>query len=123
MGALELLAFLAVPLIFVALSLLWLRTAGEHFVRWPDGGGGGPVSRIFPSPWVWLAIAAVMLLLGLFVFPRFLPGVFLFLPFFWVGGRRRGRGAPPDPLRCPACGRPIHPEHDFCPGCGTKLPT
>jgi hypothetical protein len=45
---------------------------------------------------VWLAIAAVLLVLGLFVFPHLLGFTFLFLPFIWIGGFRRRRRPRPE---------------------------
>jgi hypothetical protein len=47
---------------------------------------------IWGTPWFWLAVCIVFLLLGLFVFPHFFGGVFLFFPFLWISpGRRRRR--------------------------------
>jgi hypothetical protein len=61
-----------------------------------------------PRPWwgnplLWLGISAILLLLGIFVLPHFLPGVFIVLPFMWIGGGRRRearrprRSSPPRP--------------------------
>lgn len=47
------------------------------------------------NPLVWVGISAVLLILGLFVLPQFLPGVFIFLPFMWIGGGRRREGRRP----------------------------
>lgn len=47
------------------------------------------------NPLVWVAVSAVLLILGLFVLPQFLPGVFIFLPFMWIGGGRRRKGRRP----------------------------
>jgi hypothetical protein len=44
------------------------------------------------NPLFWLAVSAVSIVLGLFVWPQLLGGVFLFLPFIWIGGRRSVSG-------------------------------
>ena len=44
------------------------------------------------NPVFWLAVCAVFLVLGIFVFPHFFGGVVLFLPFFWISPRRRWKG-------------------------------
>lgn len=69
------------------------------------------------NPLLWLAISGAFVILGLTVARQFLGFTFLFLPFLWIGGKRwvpRGSA-------CPSCGRPLHPEHDFCPRCGTRV--
>lgn len=72
------------------------------------------------NPLVWLGIAAVFVLLGLFVFPKLFGGVFLFLPFFWLRGWRRPVRR--DPVRaCASCGRSAEAGHAFCPACGSRL--
>ena len=43
------------------------------------------------NPLIWLGVALVFLLLGLFVFPHFFGGIFLFFPFLWIRPRRRPR--------------------------------
>jgi hypothetical protein len=48
------------------------------------------------NPWLWLSVSAAFLVLGLFVSPKLLGGVFLFIPFLWVWMPRRPR-RPPDP--------------------------
>ena len=42
------------------------------------------------NPLVWLAVAAVFLLLGVFVAPHYLGGTVILLPFLWIW-RPRGR--------------------------------
>ncbi len=49
-----------------------------------------------PRPWwgnplVWLGVAAAFVVVGLVIAPRVFGFSFLFLPFIWVGGRRRPR--------------------------------
>jgi hypothetical protein len=61
-----------------------------------DGRGAAdersrPARPRWGSPLVWAGVCAVFALLGLVVAPRLLGGVFLFLPFVWIGGRRRRR--------------------------------
>jgi hypothetical protein len=46
------------------------------------------------SPWLWLFLCAVFLVLGVWVWPYLFGGVFVFLPFVWVS---RPRGDPMDP--------------------------
>jgi hypothetical protein len=52
------------------------------------------------NPLIWIAASGGFLLLGLFVAPRFLPGVVIFLPFVWIR-RPRSRLDPTE-------GRPVH---------------
>ena len=40
------------------------------------------------NPWLWVAVAAVFIVLGLFVWPGLFAGVFLFVPFVWVSRPR-----------------------------------
>ncbi len=40
------------------------------------------------QPAYWLVLTAIFLVLGLFVAPRILGGIFLFLPFVWMRGSR-----------------------------------
>jgi hypothetical protein len=42
------------------------------------------------SPWLWLAVCAVFLVLGLVVWPGLFGGTLIFLPFLWIGRPRRG---------------------------------
>jgi hypothetical protein len=49
------------------------------------------------NPLIWLAISAVFLLLGLFVFPHFFGGIFLVFPFLWISPRRSRRRRRPAP--------------------------
>jgi hypothetical protein len=50
-------------------------------------------------PALWMAVSATFLLLGIFVTPRLLGGVVIFLPFLWIGGWPRSRPPRPDPSR------------------------
>jgi hypothetical protein len=43
------------------------------------------------NPLIWLAAAAIFLILGLFVAPHFLGGIVIFLPFLWIWPRRESR--------------------------------
>ena len=47
------------------------------------------------NPWLWLAIAAVFVVLGIYVWPGLFGGTFFFLPFIWVWRPRRGRDVAP----------------------------
>lgn len=95
-----LLVFLLIPLLFIVVAMLgfgiFLRTMGGRAIEFEEvEEATGEWERV-PRPWwgnplVWLGISAVLLLLGLFVAPQFLGGTFVFLPFFWIGGRRRVR--------------------------------
>jgi len=40
------------------------------------------------SPWTWVAVIAVFLVLGLLVWPWLFGGVFLFVPFVWLSRPR-----------------------------------
>ncbi len=102
------LVLILVPfLAFVAVSVaaFWFmgRQVEAAARRLERAGGPWPLEEeadeevvTFERPWwgnpfVWLAIAVVMLVLGLFVFPHLLGFTFLFLPFIWIGGFRRRR--------------------------------
>ena len=41
------------------------------------------------NPWLWVGVCAVSIVLGLIVWPGLFGGVFLVLPFVWVGRPRR----------------------------------
>lgn len=66
---------------------------------------GGPVRaarrRPFPVPAPWIALGAIVLLLGVVIMPRILGFTFLFLPMIWSRRARRPRRGPgtggPDP--------------------------
>jgi len=47
------------------------------------------------NPWLWLAVGAVFVLLGIYVWPGLFGGTFFFLPFIWVWRPRRGRDVDP----------------------------
>jgi hypothetical protein len=60
------------------------------------------------SPWMWLGVSAMFLLLGLLVWPGLIGGTILFLPFVWISRSRRvgqpdprsnGHGSPSGGLR------------------------
>ncbi len=46
------------------------------------------------SPWTWLPVIVVLLVLGVFVAPRYLGGVVILLPFVWLVGPRSRGGRP-----------------------------
>jgi hypothetical protein len=47
------------------------------------------------GPWLWVAVAAVSILLGIYVWPGLFGGTILLIPFIWV---RRPRRRPDDGL-------------------------
>jgi hypothetical protein len=53
-----------------------------------------PTPPWWGNPWLWVAVSALFLILGLFVWPALFGGIFLFLPFVWVS---RGRSSEVDP--------------------------
>jgi len=56
---------------------------------------GGPGRPWWGSSWLWLALCAAFLVLGIVVWPGLFGGVVLFLPFVWVFRPRRGPGMDP----------------------------
>jgi hypothetical protein len=99
--------FLLLPFVLLLAAAgafaLILRSMGFRPVPaepWDGEADGGRWERLerpwWGNPLLWLGVSAVFLLLGLFVLPHLLGGVFLFFPFLWVGGwRRRPRREPP----------------------------
>jgi uncharacterized membrane protein YhaH (DUF805 family) len=92
-----LLVFLLIPAVFIVAVMvgfgLFLRLAGDRAIEWEeipeDEGTPKDTARTWwGNPIVWLAVCAVLVVLGVFVAPHFLGGTFLFLPFVWIGGRR-----------------------------------
>jgi hypothetical protein len=101
--------FIVVLLVPVAILLaifavlMILGASREAVALEEDYEGDAVMAREPERPWwgnplFWLAFSAVFVLLGLFVWPQLFGGVFLFLPFIWIGGgkssrRRRARGS------------------------------
>jgi hypothetical protein len=56
---------------------------------------GGSSRPWWGDPWLWLALCAVSVVLGVLVWPGLFGGVFLFLPFVWI--RRPSRTPRMDP--------------------------
>jgi hypothetical protein len=92
-------AFIAIAVTLVVVAL------GGAILALTDGG---PVRaaprRPFPVPGPWIALGAIVLLLGVVIMPRILGFTFLFLPMIWArrarGPHRPGGGRPgtgPDP--------------------------
>jgi hypothetical protein len=84
----------------VVAVLMFLGASREAVALEEDYEGDAVMAREPERPWwgtplFWLAVSAVFVLLGLFVWPQLFGGVFLFLPFIWIGGgkssRRRAR--------------------------------
>jgi len=46
------------------------------------------------NPWLWVGVSAAFVALGFLVWPGLLGGVFLFVPFVWVGRPRPDRMDP-----------------------------
>ncbi len=83
------LAWILVPVVlFMAVVALLLA------VRERPGETRGTTDRRRPwwgNPLVWLGVASAFAVVGLVIAPRLFGFTFLFLPFIWVGGRRRPR--------------------------------
>jgi hypothetical protein len=48
------------------------------------------------NPWLWLGVAALSVVLGIYVWPGLFGGTFLVIPFIWVlRPRRRSDDGPP----------------------------
>lgn len=94
-------AFIAIAVTLVVVAL------GGAIVTLTEGG---PVRagrrRPLPVPAPWIALGALVLLLGVVIMPRILGFTFLFLPMIW--SRRAGR-----PRRGPGTGGPgPRPDRD-----------
>ena len=50
-----------------------------------------PRRQWWGNPLVWLAVAAIFVLLGVFVAPGLFGGVFIFIPFMWIRFPRHKR--------------------------------
>ena len=87
-------------LTFAVFSLFFIegvRHLEERREESPEEEGGESQERPWwGNPLVWIGISVVFLLLGLFVAPRFLPGVIVFVPFIWISRFRSGRPGRPE---------------------------
>jgi hypothetical protein len=88
----------------VALALGWgswlvfRQRGGSGSLRVPGRPGAGPAVAPrdrgradrpwWGNPWLWVGVAAVFVVLGIFVWPGLVGGVVLFLPFVWVSRPR-----------------------------------
>lgn len=95
MDATTLLLIIVPSIFFLVLALsvvvLLARRNGLMTTFEGDGVGAGEVRPWWGSPLVWLALCGVSAFLGLVFAPHLFGGVFLFLPFLWLGKpRRRG---------------------------------
>ena len=54
-----------------------------------------PARHWWGNPWLWLVVAAVFVVLGIYVWPGLFGGTFFFLPFIWVWRPRRRRDVDP----------------------------
>lgn len=97
--------FVAIGVLVLAALVLglgltwWARSAVEagRFVEpdlaAPPRDAPQPERPWWGNPWLWVAVCAVFVVLGVVVWPGLFGGTFLFLPFIWVGRPRR----PADP--------------------------
>jgi hypothetical protein len=83
-----------VPFLVIVAAIGVVLTLRERALEPVAGGRRTAVRPLWGTPGLWVAVCALLVLLGLFVAPRLLGGVFLFLPFVWVRGRRDRH--PPD---------------------------
>lgn len=100
MEPVTLLLVFVVPLVvfFVGVAFLLTRLLESPAVveqSDEDPGTGEPSRRPWwGNPLVWLGIAGVFVLLGLFVAPGLFGGVFIFIPFMWIRIPRRRKPRP-----------------------------
>jgi hypothetical protein len=85
--------------IAIAVTLVVVALGGAILALTEGGPVRAPRRRPFPVPAPWIALGAIVLLLGIVVMPRILGFTFLFLPMIW--SRRAGR-----PRRGPGTGGP-----------------
>ncbi len=57
--------------------------------RAPRAGTRGDDRPWWGSPWVWVAVCAISILLGLYVWPGLFGVVVFVFPFVWIGRPRR----------------------------------
>jgi hypothetical protein len=82
-------AFIAIAVTLVVVAL------GGAILALTDGGPVGAARRRpFPVPAPWIALGAIVLLLGVVIMPRILGFTFLFLPMIWSRRARRPRRGP-----------------------------
>jgi len=96
---------------FIAIGVTVLVVAiGVVVVALTDGGPRhGSERRPLPVPASWLALGAILVVLGVLVLPRRFGLVFLFLPMIWSRRARRPRG-PGHPAG--GSGSIPEPDHD-----------
>ena len=78
--------------ISVAVTLVVVAVVGAVVALTGGGPLRGPNRKALPIPAPWLALGAVLLVLGVVVMPRLLGFMFLLLPMIWSRTARRPRG-------------------------------
>lgn len=83
-------------LIAVVALLIFLSTSREPVgeteeATYPRASAPPQARPWWGNPLFWLAVSAVSIVLGLLVWPQLFGGVFLFLPFIWIGGRKSAK--------------------------------
>lgn len=85
--------------IAIAVTLVVVAVVGA-VVALTDGGPRAAGRRALPVPASWIAVGAVLLVVGVVLMPRLLGFTFLFLPLIWSrrarGSRGRGPNGPAD---------------------------
>lgn len=81
------LAIALLPLaVFAVLTGAFLLTLRRHDL---------PAERAWwGNPWLWVGVSLISLVLGLLVWPWLFGGVFVFLPFVWIGRSKEPRVDP-----------------------------
>jgi nitrogen fixation-related uncharacterized protein len=96
-----------VAILLAIFAVLMFLGASREAVALEDYEGDAVLAEEPDRPWwgnplFWLVVSGVFVLLGFFVWPQLFGGVFLFLPFIWIGGGKSSRRRDRSPQRRPA---------------------
>lgn len=78
--------------IAIGVTVVVVAVAGTVVALTDDGPMRGTRRRALPVPAPWIAMGAILLVIGVLVMPKLLGFTFLFLPMIWSRRARRPRG-------------------------------